>query len=231
MEVDELSAGICFLNNTKCQLVSFESGEKATDQNAQSLLTPPFLPPPHSAQMCTTPACWEFCCTSAQGSMQITTAPGPVDRTSPFPTAPCQPLLPLSGYYSLDFLSYLSHNCSTHPLPAPEPTLPGRPLSLDSLLAYTTRRPGAALPAPSPAPPAAPSPQATDQDPDPIFAPSRLRTAHFEHNRRFAPLLWISPVDFAHRLRMRILRLLRNCDGLAQMPCSSWSRPSSSTFV
>ena len=113
--------------------------------------------------------------------MQITTAPGPVDRTSPFPTAPCQPLLPLSGYYSLDFLSYLSHNCSTHPLPAPEPTLPGRPLSLDSLLAYTTRRPGAALPAPSPAPPAAPSPQATDQDPDPIFTPLRSRTAHFEH--------------------------------------------------
>ena len=113
--------------------------------------------------------------------MQITTAPGPVDRTSPFPTAPCQPLLPLSGYYSLDFLSYLSHNCSTHPLPAPEPTLPGRPLSLDSLLAYTTRQPGAALPAPSPAPPAAPSPQATDQDPDPIFTPLRSRTAHFEH--------------------------------------------------
>ena len=113
--------------------------------------------------------------------MQITTAPGPVDRTSPFPTAPCQSLLPLSGFYSLDFLSYLSHNCSTHPLPAPEPTLPGRPLSLDSLLAYTTRQPGAALPAPSPAPPAAPSPQATDQDPDPIFTPLRSRTAHFEH--------------------------------------------------
>ena len=111
--------------------------------------------------------------------MQITTAPGPVDRTSPFPTAPCQSLLPLSGFYSLDFLSYLSHNCSTHPLPAPEPTLPGRPLSLDSLLAYTTRQPGAALPAPSPAPPAAPSPQATDQDPDPIFTPLRSRTAHF----------------------------------------------------
>ena len=113
--------------------------------------------------------------------MQITTAPGPVDRTSPFPTAPCQSLLPLSGFYSLDFLSYLSHNCSTHPLPAPEPTLPERPLSLDSLLAYTTRRPGAALPAPSPAPPAAPSPQATDQEPDPIFTPLRSRTAHFEH--------------------------------------------------
>ena len=103
--------------------------------------------------------------------MQITTAPGPVDRTSPFPTAPCQPLLPLSGYYSLDFLSYLSHNCNTHLLPAPVPTLPGRPLSLDSLLAYTTRRPGAAPPGPVPCPARCPVPASNGPRPRPNFHP------------------------------------------------------------
>ena len=160
--------------------------------------------------------------------MQITTAPGPVDRTSPFPTAPCQPLLPLSGYYSLDFLSYLSHNCSTHPLPAPEPTLPGRPLSLDSLLAYTTRRPGAALPAPSPAPPAAPSPQATDQDPDPIFTPLRSRTAHFSTYDVFLPRLAATRSSSPTSMRLSILLLAAAASTCTAIhPLTTASSPSS----
>ena len=160
--------------------------------------------------------------------MQITTAPGPVDRTSPFPTAPCQPLLPLSGYYSFDFLSYPSHNCSTHPLPAPEPTLPGRPLSLDSLLAYTTRQPGAALPAPSPAPPAAPSPQATDQDPDPIFTPLRSRTAHFSTYDVFLPRLAATRSSSPTSMRLSILLLAAAASTCTAIhPLTTASSPSS----
>ena len=156
--------------------------------------------------------------------MQITTAPGPVDRTSPFPTAPCQPLLPLSGYYSLDFLSYLSHNCSTHPLPAPEPAPPGRPLSLDSLPAYTTRRPGAALPAPSPAP----SPQATDQDPDPIFTPLRSRTAHFSTYDVFPPRLAATRSSSPTSMRLSILLLAAAASTCTAIhPLTTASSPSS----